>query len=286
MADVPRGVSVSAEIPRSGDALQQAMFALDSERPQDAERIAGELLKADPYHRRALHIRGCALVLQGRAAEAVVDLEAAAHGSRDPEIETMLAIALRQAGREEEALSRLKRTTKRSPPYAAAFHELGCLLVSMKRDGEAIDAFRRGIQIAPMMPALSIQLGYVLLGRRNCVDAKSAFARALEIAPGSADALFGMAKAHQQIGENAAAAEYYRRYLMARPEDLGSWVNLGHCLLKLGQLDAGYDCFRTAACGDPKRYGNALRSLVASGRGRFWLKPSAAALFLLGTEKR
>jgi hypothetical protein len=50
--------------------------------------------------------------------------------------------------------------------------------------------------------------------------------------------------------------------------------------LQAGEVEAGYDCFRTAARGDPKRYGKAITSLAASGRGKLWLKPSAAARFL------
>jgi Tfp pilus assembly protein PilF len=137
----------------------------------------------------------------------------------------------------------------------------------------------RGLEIAPMMPQLAAQLGEVFLRRRNYAEAKAAFARALGIAPTSVDALFGMAKAHQALGEIQPATDYYRRCLLAMPDDAAAWLSLGHCLLKLGQIEAGYDCFRTAARGDPQRYGKALTSLTASGRGRLWLKPSDAARF-------
>jgi cytochrome c-type biogenesis protein CcmH/NrfG len=69
-----------------------------------------------------------------------------------------------------------------------------------------------------------------------------------------------------------------------RPDDAGTWLNLGHCLLELGQREPGYDCFRTAARGDPKRYGTALTSLASSARGKLWLKPSAAERFLRGPK--
>jgi len=268
----------------SGDALQHAMLALDRQRPQDAQRIAEELLKADPRHARALHIFGCALLMQGRAQDAIAPLETAARELRHPETDTLLAMALRQAGRPEDALSRLKRATKRQPPYAAAFQELGAVLSAFGRDDEAIEAFRRGLAIAPMMPELSVQLGYAFLRRRNFADAKAAFVRALEISPASTDALFGMAKAYQKVGDYEPAADYFRRYLLIRPQDVVIWLDLGHCLLELGQSDAGYECFRTAAHRDPRRYGDALTQLAASGRGRFWLKPSAAAQFMRGTK--
>jgi tetratricopeptide (TPR) repeat protein len=255
-------------------------LALNSDRPQDAERIADEILKTEPRHGQALQIRGCALLMQRRAADAITPLQAAAQSLRDAETDTLLAIALRQIGRSEDALSRLKRATKRRPPYAPAFHELGGVLTSLERYDEAIQALHRGLEIAPMMPQLKVQLGQVFLQRRDYADAKAAFAAALQIAPNSADALFGIAKAHLLLGEPALAAGYYRRCLLTAPDDAAIWLNLGQCLLQLGQTDAGYGCFRTAAQGDPKRYGQALTSLVASGRGRLWLRPSAAARFL------
>lgn len=260
-------------------ALAQAVSALDGKRPHDAERIVGEVLKETPQHHRALYLLGCALLMQGRGEQAIAPLETAARGRHDPEIETMLGTALRQAGRLDAARSQLTRAAKRRPPYALAFYELGCLLVAMDRDDEAIDAFRRGLDIAPMMPQLSIQLGYALLWRKRCMEAKAAFAQALDIAPRSAEALVGMGKAHRDIGESEPATEYFRRALAVRPQDPGIWLALGLCLQDVGEADAARDAFRRAAGGERKRYDRALKSLAASGHGRFWLKPSAAAEF-------
>lgn len=285
MADGPLHPKAFGGFDRSGsDALQRAMYALDGGRPQEAERLAAELLRADPHHARALYVRGCALVMQGRAAEAIASLEAAARGRHDAEIDTMLAIALRQAGRNEDALRRLKLAAKRRPPYAVAFKELGFLLVSMGRYDAAIEALNRGIEIAPMMPQLFIQLGYAHFSRRDFADARTAFARALEILPDAPDALFGIARAHQEVGKNEQAIEYFRRYLVGSRGDQNAWLHLGNCLLETGQLEAGYDCFRSAGRGGAKQYGQALISLAAAARGRFWLKPSAAARFMRGSK--
>ena len=262
-----------------GDLLQ-AKSALNANRPQEAQRIAQQILKSEPRRAQALHILGCALLMQDRVADAITRLEDAARVLRNPETETLLAIALRRVGRNEDALSRLKRAIKRQPPFGAAFHELGFLLFSMERYSEAIEVLSRGLKLLPMMPELSILLGNVFLGCRNFPDAKVSFARALNISPNSSDAMYGLGTAHWRLCEYQAAADLFRRYLMRNPDDVSGWLNLGHCLLELGQSDAGYDCFRTAARGEPKRYGSALASLVNSGRSRFWLKPSAAQRFL------
>jgi tetratricopeptide (TPR) repeat protein len=266
------------------EALRQAVAALNAQRPIEAEQLASAVLKADPRQMQALRVIGYALLMQGRTQDAVAALTPAARGSRDPELETQLAIALRQAGRPEDAESQLKRAIKRRPPFAAAFHEFGCLLASMKRHDEAIETFRRGLEVAPMMPELSIELGYALLRRGYFAEANRVFAKAADIAPNSYDVLFGLAMARQESGEYQSAAEYFRRCLTLKPNDTSALLNLGNCLLELGQNDDGYECFRAAARGDAKRYGLALGSLVKVARGRFWLKPSEAAAFLGGKK--
>ena len=88
-------------------------------------------------------------------------------------------IALRQTGHADKAVLKLRRATKRKPPYAAAFRELGYLLFSLERHDEAVEVLNRGLEVAPMMPEPSVQLGYVHLRRRNWRSAKTAFGRAL-----------------------------------------------------------------------------------------------------------
>jgi len=268
-----------------GEWLQRAAFALNAKHPEEAQQIAEEILRREPRNARALHILGFALLIQGRAEAAVAPLEAAARGRHDPEIETQLALALSQLGRRDDALSRLKRASKRQPPYAPAFHGLGSLLFAMARYDEAIEALRRGVAVAPMMPEMTIQLGNVFLQRRKYEDARAAFGQALSILPDASDALLGMGKALYALGKSEAAADCFRRCLRVRPDDDSAWLHLGHCLLRLGEREAGYECFRTASRGDPKRYGRALLSLAASGRGRSWLRPSAAARFMREAKK-
>ena len=279
------GHQVSLGGASGGDAaLQRAMIALNSGHPADAGRIATDVLKTNRRNVLALQVLANALLMQNRIADAIAPLETAARGNHDPQIETMLGIVLRQAGRVEDALSWLKRAVKRRPPHAPAFYEFGCLLSFLNRDEEAVEAFNRGLDVAPLMPQLAVQLGYVLLRRKRHAEAKTAFGRALANAAGSPEALFGLAKVHQAVGDNAAAAGYFRQCLTSRPNDADMWLQLGYCLLELGDREAGLECFRTATRGDPQNHGNALSALVKSGHGRFWLKPSGAAQYFQGTK--
>ena len=83
---------------RGDDLLQRAVFALNNHRPDEAERIARDVLKAVPQQPQALQILGRALLVQGRAQDAIALLEPVARSRHDPEIDTQLAMALRKVG--------------------------------------------------------------------------------------------------------------------------------------------------------------------------------------------
>ena len=264
------------------EALQRAKLAIQNDRPADAERLASEILKANAGHLEATKVLGYALVMQGRAEAALAPLEKAARTSRDPEVETQLAIALRQAGQSDKALIWLKRAVKRAPPFAPAFHELGYVLHELGQSGEAIAVLRQGIAVAPMMTEMAIQLGFVCYAIYDRANAGAAFARALAINPVHPEAIQGLGTVLMDAGDYAQAAELFRRALSANPDDTLARIALGKCLLELGDAETGYACLRAASARGAEFYGKVIAVLLSSGHGRFWLRPSSAAKFLKG----
>ena len=257
--------------------LQWASAAIDRGHFPDAERLARNVLGRIPQHPTALHLLGCALLLQGHPRQAVTPLERAARASQDPTIETQLAIALRQTGRTDDALARLQRATKRRPAYPAAFHELGFLLFSLHRIDEAIAVIGQGLELAPRMPELSVLLGGIHHARRDLAKAKAAYAHALAVAPGHAGAHYGMGVVLFDDGEFLLAAEHLERSLAGNPGDAQADLKLAACLLELGRSDDALGRLRTVTRSEPHLYGAALKVVSSSSRGRFWLRPSSAA---------
>jgi tetratricopeptide (TPR) repeat protein len=209
------------------EALTRAVTALDAGNLPEAERIARELLAKSPQHADALQLLGAVLLGQKRPREAVAPLEAAARNSASPEVETHLAVALREIGRPAEALEWLHRAIERQPAYARAFQELGDLLRAQCRYAEAEAVLKRGVDAAPTVRELSLALGGVCLDRADSANAKVAFARALAIAPGDPDALMGFGIALQYEGDFARAAERFRRVLARDPNHSRARMNLG-----------------------------------------------------------
>jgi tetratricopeptide (TPR) repeat protein len=264
------------------EAVQQARFALDHERPAEAERLAREILESNAGNREAANVLGYALIMQGRAREAVKLLEKAARGSLDPEIETELAIALQRCDRTEDAVTWLERAVKRKPPFPAAFLELGLALAALRRFDAAIVALRRGVEAAPMLPDMQARLGEVYSRAGDAANAAAAFRRALAMDPAHLGATLGLAELLAAQRDFAQAAELFRRALQQNPSNHDARISLGNCLLNLGEPDDALSWMRSAATAAPQFYGKALRTLVSSGRGRFWLRPSMAAKILRG----
>jgi tetratricopeptide (TPR) repeat protein len=264
------------------EALEQAKYALDTGRPADAERIAADILRANAGNRDAAKLLGYALIMLDRIDEAIAVLERAARGSHDAELETQLGIALRRRGRVDDAIRSLERAIKRKPPFAAAFYELGPLLASLQRFDDAIDVLKRGVAAAPMMPNMLVQLGHAYAGTNSRKEAAECFRRALAMNPAHAEALQSLGVVLINDHNYAEAADLFRGIVASDPADTNARINLASSLLGLGNTDVAYACLRAVNEKGPQFYGPALRVLVASKRGRFFLRPSAAARFLKG----
>ncbi len=262
------------------EALERAALAIRDQRLAEAERLAAAVLKSNPVHVPAAQLLGQALLLQGRAQDALEPLRRAARRSRDPALETLLARALSDAGQGEAALDQLRQATTRRPAYPLAFLELGDQLGKLGRLDEALAVFEAGLALSPQAAVLRVGLGYLHLARNDRASARALFLAVREAAPERQDALVALANVLALDGDDAAAAELYRQALAKRPDDAATRIGLGKCLLEMGDRDAGEAALRAAARGGAQMAGPALAALAATAHGRFFLRPSDAAKFL------
>ena len=280
-----QGLPSSAGRPNAIDvALERAILALRMQRPDQAEGIAAEVLRANRGNARAAQVLGQALLMQNRAPEAIAPLEKAARRGGDPLIETLLATALAASGRLDEALGQLRRTTARRPPFLPAFVEYGSQLARTGRFEEAIAVFDSGLALAPHTVDLQKELAFLLLKRNDRARARELLLQAFTAAPERYDVLSGLGQVMLLDGEYASAADAFRRVVALQPDDAGARADLGRCLLELGERDAGEASIRIATRDRPQMIGRAIMSLAVSSHGRFFLRPSAAARFLRGEK--
>jgi tetratricopeptide (TPR) repeat protein len=261
-------------------ALQQAAHTMQTGRPAETERIAGALLQRNPGDEQAAQLYGYALYMQGRGEEAIAPLERAAQQNRSAQLETQLAMVLRQAGRADDALKHFARAIKRQPPFPPAFLEYGNLLLRSRRLDEAIDVLQKGVALAPNFAELRAQLGAALSARGEHDAARPNFARAVVNAPPDLDTLFNLGQTMRDSGAFAQAADIYRRLLAIAPAETGARVALGICQIESGESEAGYANLRAVDAADPRLFSQTLRGLADAGHGRLWLRLSDAKEFL------
>jgi tetratricopeptide (TPR) repeat protein len=278
--------SSSSATPGSPNAREQALgraiFALRMQNLDEAARIAAEVLKADRGSARAAQILAQALLAQNRAAEAIAPLERVARRSEDPMVEMLLATALAAVGRREEALDRASQATARRPPCIPAFIEHGGQLARIGRFEEAIAVLEGGLALMPDAIDLQRELAALHLKRNDRTRARAILLRALATAPQRPDLLTGLANVLLLSGEYAGAADAFRRVMLLRPDDAIARAEYGRCLLELGEREAGETNIVAATRENPSLLGRSIMSLAVSSRGRFFLRPSAAAKFLRG----
>ncbi len=261
-------------------ALQQASLALRTQQFGRAEQLATDILKSNRADRSAVLILAHALIAQNRAAEAIVPLERAARRGGDAEIETLLGAALCGSGRSGDGIVQLRRTAAQRPPYLPAFQEFAGQLAKAGQLNEAIKTIEDGLALASENIDLKLDLGRLLSQNNERAKARAILMVARDAAPGRPDILTELAWALHLDGEYAAAADTFRHALALRPEDTMARANLATCLLEMGQRDGGEAALRSVLRGRPHMLGRAAYVLAASSHGRFFFRPSAAAVFL------
>ena len=181
-----------------------------------------------------------------------------------------LAYAYTALKRPDEARAEYERATTLDPKMSEAFLNLGILL-SEKDPAAAVAPLRRAVELLPAqsrprfllglaqersgdIPAATesyeaalrldprdvetvIHLGNLYVGLKRYADAESKFRAALELEPKSSPALLGLAQT-LDAQKKPEAAEAYRDYLAANPDNPAARSRLIHWLLDQKQYDS------------------------------------------------
>ncbi|RMG10600.1 MAG: tetratricopeptide repeat protein [Planctomycetota bacterium] len=194
-------------------------------------------------------------------------------------------VALREAGRTEEAVARLRAAVRADPSSARAWFQLGLALLCGGRHAEAEEPFAAALRLDPghrlallnqgnachaqgraeeacawyrralaqgkPFPMGWNNLGRALqdLGRED--EAARAYAEGLALAPDDPTLLANLRSLCEQRGDLGPLAEACRRALSARPDSVAARVELSAVLAGQGRLDEAAQLAAEAAARDP-----------------------------------
>ncbi len=250
--------------------FEQAVLLHRQGRPFQAEAVCAEVLRADPRHCGAWHLRGL-LALEGGNVDQGIEWisrslrldpgQAAAHAN--------LGNAYLSARKPRKALASLECALRLKPDYVAALYNRGNALRELRLFEEALASYERVLRNrADHVPALNNRgLTLAELGRSE--EALASFERAAGLDPRFADAGRNLGAMLLKLGRRDEALECYDRLVRApdNPPDPEAWCGRGNALLALKRPEEALESYSHALRIDPARVdalinrGTALQSL-------------------------
>lgn len=235
---------------------------MSQDRAADAARLRRELT-ANPRDRVAWHNLAAAEGDLGRAAEAEeAARRALALGIAAPETRLVLARALQDQGRLEEAESMFEQALLLRPSYAVAHRDLAQLRWMRTGDaGAALAALDRAISAAPGEVELLLIRSIVLEFTGNVGSALTSAEEGLARAPRDIHFLRQTAHLHAERGDAERAVVLARRAAELAAADPGVEVTLCEALLASGRIGEAEAAAAQLCASQPlDQHGIALRA--------------------------
>ena len=187
--------------------VEQALQALEQERPADAEKAIRTALGMSPRDDQLLHLLGVALVRQQREEEAIEPLQKAISlNRRDAEYHNALGIALRNSG----------------------------------RVGEGIESIQRALKLDPGLQDAHFNLGQAYQRTGEFAMAEEKFRFIQKHSPGDVEVIAALSNLHWFMGNHDGALQSLRDGIAANPASGDMRFLLGEQLLALGRFEEGW----------------------------------------------
>jgi len=216
-------------------------------RPEQAEVLCTEALKAEPGHVPALHLAAVAAFVTDRAADgaALLNRVFTINPDHAPALVT-LGDALAVRGEHEGAVAAFQRALHIRPDDAGLHNKLGVALGELARFGEAETAYRRAIALDAHLTRACFNLAVALAEQGRLIEAEDAYRAVIAREPAFRGVWLNLGNVladQNRLGDAAAA---YRRALQADPDDVGLICNLGAVLYRQGLLEEAIAHYRRA----------------------------------------
>ena len=112
--------------------------------------------------------------------------------------------------------------TAKAKPEMRLLHQQFQQAVVFLQHGEydyAVQGFHEVLKVAPNMPEAHANMGFALLGLEEFEAARSFFDTATNLRPGQSNAYYGLAVAHEGLGELPQAVAAMRAYIHVADND-------------------------------------------------------------------
>jgi protein O-mannosyl-transferase len=165
-----------------------------------------------------------------------------------------LGMALKNAGRPNDAAEQFQRAVDLKPDYFAACNNLAVVLNNLGRTQDAIKLFQHVLLQKPDYPEALNNLGAALIAAGRPEEAEKFIEKALRLKPDYAKAHYHLGIALSEIGRQKEAVEHFKQALSLKPDYAEAHNSLGVLLGQAGLLRDATEHFRQALHYDPKMF--------------------------------
>ncbi|WP_376967519.1 tetratricopeptide repeat-containing glycosyltransferase family protein (plasmid) [Azospirillum sp. A26] len=222
-------------------AFTTALGFQQNGRAEEATRLYGEIVAADPQFAPAIN---------------------------------NLGLLHADAGRDGEAAALFRRALSLTPNSLNGWTNLGGLMVRLGRPEEGVRAYHAALRLKPDQPALLNELGIQLERLKRTDEAREIFARAAALAPGDAEIANNHGALLRMDNQLEEAATRFRRAIVLNPQHAGAYSNLGSTVKDRGRFWEALPAFRRATRLDPNfagaHWNESLVRLLLGDFARGW----------------
>jgi predicted O-linked N-acetylglucosamine transferase (SPINDLY family) len=241
----------------------------------EASEVCDQVIKADPHHHDAWHLRGLLALESGQVQRGMEWIEQSLLLKSDqPAALSNLGNAWLTRGEPSKALGCFERALLLKPDYTAALYNQGNALRELNRLPEALASYDTVLRLnGQHMRALNNR-GLVLLELGKLEEAHAAFSRAAQLDPVFTEAARNAAACLLRLSRREEALAGYEQLLQRTPGDAQAWAGLGNALLSLKRLKEALESFTRSLTLDPQQ----PDTLINRGNAYLSLKLPAQAL--------
>lgn len=204
--------------------IERAERALQTARHEDCLTLTQQILASPflkPMHATAARLEAEAHIASGHPAQALPALlQSLKIDSRQAATWHLLALCHKASGKIIEAFKAIEIAIGFAPEGAAHHRLRGELFADRNRPARAAEAFRLALSLAPEDCDALFGLARALETLGQVDDALAAFRRISELMPGNDAPLIHMARVLAQSGQTAAAVEIHQALLGKDPNDV------------------------------------------------------------------
>jgi len=235
-----------------GRAWRLALEHYQAGRMDEAERLCGLVLEADPGEAEALHLLGAIVHQRGDHDRAIELIEEAARiePSRADFLNT-LGVANQALGHFADAEDCFRGALSLKPDYAMAHNNLGIALRELKRPQEAESSFHEAVRIQPDYAEAHNNRGTVLSELGRLEEAERSLRQAIRIRADYAEAHGNLGMVLRGLRRLVEAEQSARRAIALKPDYAEAHNDLGVALFGLGRLAEAERSYRDALALDP-----------------------------------